>query len=209
MGPFFMWRANPTTHGLGRERIEWNRIMRVRSSGDTPELVMEVPRLANYACPLPPSDVCFVGQNSEDGQKTHFDAFDPVTGQAARSTHRQYSPWSKQQLDAVARWLAPRFFGVQHPGRPHPAALAPGRSGPRHRRQGLGGIQCCGLGCGWQVALRFESVTHERQPCCTWTWKVMRRLFGTNVGLGESTGSPRRTGANSPSPVLQGTATSG
>ncbi len=30
---------------------EWNRIMRVRSSGDTPELVMEVPRLANYACP--------------------------------------------------------------------------------------------------------------------------------------------------------------
>jgi hypothetical protein len=41
---------------------------------------MEVPRLANYACPLPPSDVCFVGQNSEDGQKTHVDVFDPVTG---------------------------------------------------------------------------------------------------------------------------------
>ena len=60
---------------------QWNRIMRVRSSGDTPELVMEVPRLANYACPLPPSDVCFVGQNSEDGQTSHFDAFDPVTGQ--------------------------------------------------------------------------------------------------------------------------------
>ncbi len=51
---------------------EWNRIMRVRSSGDTPELVMEVPRLANYACPLSPSDVCFVGQNSEDGQKCHY-----------------------------------------------------------------------------------------------------------------------------------------
>ena len=30
---------------------------------------MEVPRLANYACALPPSDVCFVGQKSEDGQK--------------------------------------------------------------------------------------------------------------------------------------------
>ena len=54
--------------------------MRVRSNGDTPELVMEVPRLANYACPLPPSDICFVGQFSEDGQKTHVDAFDPVTG---------------------------------------------------------------------------------------------------------------------------------
>ena len=59
---------------------QWTRIMRVRSSGDTPELVMEVPRLANYACPLSPSDVCFVGQNSEDGQKCHFDVFDPVTG---------------------------------------------------------------------------------------------------------------------------------
>jgi Tol biopolymer transport system component/predicted Ser/Thr protein kinase len=57
----------------------WNRIMRVRS-GDTPELLMEVPRLANYACPLPPSNICFLGQLSEDGLKTHFDVFDPMTG---------------------------------------------------------------------------------------------------------------------------------
>jgi Tol biopolymer transport system component len=63
-----------------QEADEWNRIMRVRSIGDTPELLMEVPRLANYACPLPPSDVCFVGQSSEDGQKIHVDMFDPVTG---------------------------------------------------------------------------------------------------------------------------------
>jgi eukaryotic-like serine/threonine-protein kinase len=63
-----------------RERVEWNRIMRLRSNGDTPELVMEVPRLANFACPLPPSDVCFVGQFSEDGQKVIFSAFGPLTG---------------------------------------------------------------------------------------------------------------------------------
>jgi serine/threonine protein kinase len=73
-----LYVADNTPPGQGTAR--WDRIMRVRSSGDTPELVMEVPRLANYACPLPPSDVCFVGQNSEDGQKTHVDVFDPVTG---------------------------------------------------------------------------------------------------------------------------------
>jgi hypothetical protein len=44
--------------------------------------VMEVPRLSNYACPQPPSEVCFLGQLSEDGQKLHFSAFDPLTGKA-------------------------------------------------------------------------------------------------------------------------------
>ena len=61
---------------------ELSRVMRVRPGEDTPELVMEVPRLANYACPLPPSDVCFVGQMSQDGQKLIFSAFDPLTGKA-------------------------------------------------------------------------------------------------------------------------------
>jgi Tol biopolymer transport system component/predicted Ser/Thr protein kinase len=56
------------------------RLMRIRSSGDTPELVWEVPRLANYACSQPPSDVCFLGQLSADGQQLHFIAFDPTTG---------------------------------------------------------------------------------------------------------------------------------
>ena len=62
------------------ETDEWNRIMRVRSNGDTPALVMEVPRLANFACPLPPSDICFVGQFSDDGEKLIVSAFDPLTG---------------------------------------------------------------------------------------------------------------------------------
>ena len=56
------------------------RIMRMASSGGTPEFVMEVPRLANYACPRAPSDVCFLGQLSEDGQKIVISAFDPLTG---------------------------------------------------------------------------------------------------------------------------------
>ena len=70
--------ADNTPPGQGTP--QWNRIMRVRAKGDTPALLMEVPRLANYACTLPPSDVCFVGQQSEDGQTSQFDEFDPVTG---------------------------------------------------------------------------------------------------------------------------------
>jgi serine/threonine protein kinase/Tol biopolymer transport system component len=61
---------------------ELAQIMRIPSSGGTPEFVMEVPRLSNYACPRAPSDVCFVGQLSEDGQKTVISAFDPLTGKA-------------------------------------------------------------------------------------------------------------------------------
>ncbi len=49
-------------------------------------------------------------------------------------------------------------------GRPHPAALSPGRSGTRFHRQGMGWIQFRGLGCGWCVALGFESVTHQFDP---------------------------------------------
>ena len=56
----------------------------------------------------------------------------------------------KDQRGQGRRWVYCRRISTT-------AALGPGRSGPRHRRQGLGGIQCCGLGCGWQVALRFES----------------------------------------------------
>jgi eukaryotic-like serine/threonine-protein kinase len=58
------------------------RVMRVRLSGGTPEPVMQVPRLANYACPQPPSKECFVGQLSEDGQTLHVSEFDPLVGKA-------------------------------------------------------------------------------------------------------------------------------
>jgi Tol biopolymer transport system component len=67
---------------LPRESDEVKRIMRVRSSEDAPEPVMEVPRFSNYACPLAPADVCFVGQLSEDGQKLTVSAFDPSSGKA-------------------------------------------------------------------------------------------------------------------------------
>jgi hypothetical protein len=58
------------------------RIMRVRSSGVGPDSVMEVPRLGNCACPRRPSDVCFLGQSSEDGKKLIISTFDPMQGNA-------------------------------------------------------------------------------------------------------------------------------
>jgi eukaryotic-like serine/threonine-protein kinase len=65
---------------LPRQSDEVAHLMRVRSSGGVPEPVMDVPRLNNYACPRPPSDVCFLGQLTEDGKKLIFSAFDPLTG---------------------------------------------------------------------------------------------------------------------------------
>ncbi len=56
------------------------RIMRVGSSGEAPQLVMEVPRFGNFACPRAPADTCLVAQPSEDGKKLIFTAFDPLQG---------------------------------------------------------------------------------------------------------------------------------
>jgi Tol biopolymer transport system component len=58
------------------------RLMRARTSGGSPQSVMDVPRIANYACARPPSDVCFVGQMSEDQKKLIFSSFDPAQGKA-------------------------------------------------------------------------------------------------------------------------------
>jgi eukaryotic-like serine/threonine-protein kinase len=58
------------------------RLMRARTSGGSPQPVMEVPRFGNYACPRPPSDVCFVGQVSEDQKKLIFSTFDLLQGEA-------------------------------------------------------------------------------------------------------------------------------
>ena len=58
------------------------RVMRLQSSGDTPQSVMEVPRIGNYACARPPLDVCFLAQLSEDQKKVTFKAFDPLRGKA-------------------------------------------------------------------------------------------------------------------------------
>lgn len=56
------------------------RIMRVGSSGDAPQAVMEVQRFGNFACPRAPANVCFMGQLSEDGKKLVLNAFDPIQG---------------------------------------------------------------------------------------------------------------------------------
>jgi len=56
------------------------RIVRVPVEGGTPQPVMEVPRMGNYACARAPSDLCFVGQVSADEKKLIFSAFDPMQG---------------------------------------------------------------------------------------------------------------------------------
>ena len=77
MDLFFIWRTGRRPgkrHGSGdRPSCDGGvaRVMRVRSSEDTPESVMEVPRFANYACPQPPADVCFVGQYERGRAETH------------------------------------------------------------------------------------------------------------------------------------------
>jgi len=58
----------------------WQRIMRVGSSGEAPQVLMEVPRLGNFACARVPSNDCFMAQLNEDGKKLVFSAFDPKQG---------------------------------------------------------------------------------------------------------------------------------
>ncbi len=71
-----LYLANPQ----GLNNPSGVRLMRVQSSGGSPQLVMDVPRFGNYACARPPSDVCFLAQLSEDGKKHIFSAFDPLQG---------------------------------------------------------------------------------------------------------------------------------
>jgi len=66
--------------GQPRSVNQVTRILRVRSGGDAPQLVMEAQRLGNYACPRPPSDLCFLSQYSQDGKNAVFTAFDPLQG---------------------------------------------------------------------------------------------------------------------------------
>jgi Tol biopolymer transport system component len=48
--------------------------------GGIPQLVMEVSQFSNYACARAPSELCFVGEFSEDGRKVSIRAFDPLRG---------------------------------------------------------------------------------------------------------------------------------
>jgi len=56
------------------------RIMRVRSSGEVAQFLMDVPRLGNMACSRAPSQVCFVAQASQDMKKLIISTFDPLQG---------------------------------------------------------------------------------------------------------------------------------
>ena len=74
-GKFILYATSP--QGVGGSS---QRIMRVDSSGESPQFVMEVPRLSNFACPRLPADVCLVAQSSEDGKKVTITSFDPMQG---------------------------------------------------------------------------------------------------------------------------------
>ena len=183
------------TNILPRQTDEVARIMRMPSSGGTPEFVMEVPRLANYACPRAPSDVCFLGQLSEDGQKIVISAFDPLTGKehAVRTVgvhpgglrNWMPSPDGSRLVFMEFNTLEGRIRLLSLRGDPDRDLVVNGWAGFNSVDWAADGKSL------------FVSVSHPRvQPCCTWTWKVTRRHFGINVGLGEPLRSPRRTGAN-------------
>ena len=74
-GKFILYATSP--QGVGGSS---QRIMRVGSSGEAPQFVMDVPRLGNFACPRLPAEVCLVAQSSEDGKKVMITAFDPMQG---------------------------------------------------------------------------------------------------------------------------------
>jgi eukaryotic-like serine/threonine-protein kinase len=74
-GKFILYATSP--QGVGGSS---QRIMRVGSSGESPQFVMEVPRLGNLACPRLPADVCLVAQSSEGGKKVTISSFDPMQG---------------------------------------------------------------------------------------------------------------------------------
>ena len=84
-GPDQNWLPRVTADG--KTIVYWsmpgigsNRIMRVGFSGDSPQLVMEVPSFSNLACPPVPSNVCLLGQTTADGKKLTISSFDPMLG---------------------------------------------------------------------------------------------------------------------------------
>jgi Tol biopolymer transport system component len=79
-GMSILYLASP--QGQDPESLSVVRVMRAQSSEGSPQPLMEAPRFSNYACPRPPSDVCFLGQWSEDQKKLIFSAFDPMQGKA-------------------------------------------------------------------------------------------------------------------------------
>ena len=71
-----------------------SRIVRVPLGGGTPQLVMEVSRLSNFACASAPSELCFVGELSEDGRKISINAFDPLRGETHEVLNLDIHPGS-------------------------------------------------------------------------------------------------------------------
>jgi Tol biopolymer transport system component len=74
-GKYILFISNPEGTKGGAQRI-----MRVGSSGEAPQSVLDVPRFGNFACPRAPAEACLAARSSEDGKKLIFTAFDPLLG---------------------------------------------------------------------------------------------------------------------------------
>ena len=61
------------------------RMMRVQSSADIPQSVLQLPRLGNFGCSRAPATLCFLGQSSEDGKKLTISSFDPLVGKPSEA----------------------------------------------------------------------------------------------------------------------------
>jgi hypothetical protein len=115
---------------------------------------MQVPRISNYACAQPPSQECFVGQLSEDGQTLHVSAFDPLMGKAHEVRSVGLHP------GGLHNWMpspdGSRLVSIEFNALEGRIRLLSLKGDPDR--------DFVVKGCGWQVAFRFQSVTHQLDP---------------------------------------------
>jgi hypothetical protein len=56
------------------------RLMRTPVSGGATQFVMEIRNVENFGCARAPASLCVVSEESQDGKKVTFTAFDPLRG---------------------------------------------------------------------------------------------------------------------------------
>jgi eukaryotic-like serine/threonine-protein kinase len=201
-GPEEDWMPRVSPDGLSIFYLASNqladnsaRLMRAPTSGGSPQSVMEVPRINNYACARPPSAICIVGQTSEDQKKLIFSAFDPlqekphevltIDTRVGALTNWMPSPdGSRIVFASTARWRAACVCC--------PSKVS--QSGTWSSRDGRDSIPWIGR----RMAIRssFRASRPPARPCCAWTCKATLHLSGTSAARGKHMRSLHRTAAN-------------
>jgi serine/threonine protein kinase len=96
-GKWVLWYIEPepgSTSAL-------SRLMRVPITGGSPELVVTARPRSGLFCARPPSNLCAVGEQSQDGKQMIVTAFDPVKGRGAELLRHSIDPskgWSGGDL---------------------------------------------------------------------------------------------------------------